>query len=167
MVNVSGVNHRARADRLDDAYGPVHITQSPTVVLRRLRDRVTEPETRSLMSSTRVAINRIVITGRAVTDPITKTVKTHHGESTLTTFAIRTAKDTYVGSVIMDIQTWARTAGQAGHVRKGRIVAVDGQLTQHEFIGADGRRQTRTAIRADRFQLLDDSNDPMDPGEAG
>ena len=92
------------------------------------------------MSSTRVAINRIVITGRAVTDPITKTVNTHHGESTLTTFAIRTAKDTYVGSVIMDIQTWARTAGQAGHVRKGRIVAVDGQLTQHEYIGADGRR---------------------------
>ena len=115
------------------------------------------------MSSTRVAINRIVITGRAVTDPITKTVNTHHGEATLTTFAIRTAKDTYVGSVIMDIQTWARTAGQAGHVRKGRIVAVDGQLTQHEYIGADGRRQTRTAIRADRLQLLDD---PNDPGEA-
>ena len=116
------------------------------------------------MSSTRVAINRIVITGRAVTDPITKTFNTHHGEATLTTFAIRTAKDTYVGSVIVDIQTWARTAGQAGHVRKGRIVAVDGQLTQHEYIGADGRRQTRTAIRADRLQLLDD---PDGPGEAG
>ena len=38
---------------------------------------------------------------------------------------------------------------------KGRTVAVDGQLTQHEFLGPDGRRQTRTAIRADRLQLLD------------
>ncbi len=29
------------------------------------------------MSSTRVAINREVITGGAVTDPVTKTVKSH------------------------------------------------------------------------------------------
>lgn len=32
------------------------------------------------MSSTRVAINRVVITGRAVTEPITKNVKSHHGD---------------------------------------------------------------------------------------
>ena len=111
------------------------------------------------MSSTRVAINRVVITGRAVTDPITKTIKSAHGDVTLATFSIRTAKDTYIGSVIMEIQSWARTAGQAGHVRKGRIVAVDGQLTQHEYLDADGRRQTRTAIRADRLQLLDATDD--------
>ncbi len=107
------------------------------------------------MSSTRVAINRIVISGRAVTDPIKKTVKTPRGETTLTTFSIRTAKDTYVGSVIMEIQAWERTAGQADHIKKGRTVAIDGQLTQHGYLAPDGRRQTRTAIRADRLQLLD------------
>ncbi len=45
------------------------------------------------------------------------------------------------GNVIMEIQAWERTAGQTDHVKKGRVVAVDGQLTQHEFLGPDGRRQ--------------------------
>ena len=70
------------------------------------------------MSSSRVAINRIVITGRAVTDPVKKTVNTHRGEATLSTFAIRTAKDSHVGSVIMEIQAWERTAGQTNHLKK-------------------------------------------------
>ncbi len=48
---------------------------------------------------------------------------------------------------------------ETDHVKKGRVVAVDGQLTQHEFLGPDGRRQTRTAIRADRLQLLDVPSD--------
>ena len=114
------------------------------------------------MSSTRVAINRVVITGRAVTEPVTKTVKSHHGETTLTVFSIRTTKDTYVGSVIMEIQAWSRTAAQANLVTKGREVAVDGQLTQNEYLGPDGRKQTRTAIRADRLQLLGEVSEPMD-----
>ena len=113
------------------------------------------------MSSTRVAINRIVITGRAVTDPVTKNVRSTHGDTTLTTFSIRTTKDTFVGSVIMEIQAWSRVAAQAAHVAKGRTVAVDGQLTQHDFLGPDGRKQTRTAIRADRLQLLDDAVDNL------
>jgi single-stranded DNA-binding protein len=108
------------------------------------------------MSSTRVAINRVVITGRAVTEPITKNVKSHHGDATLTVFSIRTAKDTYIGSVIMEIHAWSRVASQAGKITRGRTVAVDGQLTQHEYLGPDGRKQTRTAIRADRLQLLDE-----------
>ncbi len=114
------------------------------------------------MSSTRVAINRVVITGRAVTDPVTKTVKSHHGETTLTVFSIRTAKDTYVGSVIMEIQAWSRCAAQANLVAKGREVAVDGQLTQNEYLSPDGRKQTRTAIRADRLQFLRTAGDTAD-----
>ncbi len=106
------------------------------------------------MSSTRIAINRVVITGRAVTDPVTRNVKTHHGDTVVTIFSIRTARDTYVGSVIMEIHSWSRTSAQAAHVTKGRIVAVDGQLTQHEYLAPDGRKQIRTAIRADRLQLL-------------
>ena len=111
------------------------------------------------MSSTRVAINRVVITGRAVTEPVTRNVKSHHGETTLTVFSIRTAKDTYIGSVIMEIHAWSRVAAQAGKIAKGRTVAIDGQLTQHEYLGSDGRKQTRTAIRADRLQLLDGSDE--------
>lgn len=34
-------------------------------------------------------------------------------------------------------------------------VAVDGQLTKHEYLSPDGRQQTRTAIRADRLQYDD------------
>jgi single-stranded DNA-binding protein len=136
----------------------MHISQSLTQVVARLRDLVEERpnERRSMMSSTRVALNRIVIVGRAVTEPVTRNVKSHHGETTLTVFSIRTAKDTYVGSVIMEIHAWSRAAAQAGHISKGRTVAVDGQLTQHEYLDTDGRKQTRTAIRADRLQLIDD-----------
>ncbi len=138
----------------------MHISQSLTHVVARLRDLVEErpEERRSMMSSTRVALNRIVIVGRAVTEPVTRNVKSHHGETTLTVFSIRTAKDTYVGSVIMEIHAWSRAAAQAGHISKGRTVAVDGQLTQHEYLDTDGRKQTRTAIRADRLQLLDESD---------
>jgi single-stranded DNA-binding protein len=137
----------------------MHISQSLTQVVARLRDLVEKrpDERRSMMSSTRVALNRIVIVGRAVTEPVTRNVKSHHGETTLTVFSIRTAKDTYVGSVIMEIHAWSRAAAQAGHITKGRTVAVDGQLTQHEYLDGEGRKQTRTAIRADRPQLLDDS----------
>lgn len=124
------------------------------------------------MSSTRVALNRVVIAGRAVTDPITKNVTTAHGDTTLATFSIRTAKDSYVGSVIMEIQAWSRTAAQARHITRGRTVLVDGQLTQHEFLAADGRRQVRTSIRADRLQLVDghpsdgSDNEPAAGGDA-
>ena len=82
-------------------------------------------------------------------------MRAHHGETTLTVFSIRTAKDTYIGSVIMEIHAWSRVAAQAGKIAKGRTVAIDGQLTQHEYLGSDGLKQTRTAIRADRLQLLD------------
>ena len=111
------------------------------------------------MSSTRLSLNRCILAGRAVGDPVTKHVTSRHGETTLTTFSIRTPNDTYVGSVIIEVQAWSRVAAVAQHIVKGRVVAVDGQLTQHEYLGPDGRRQTRTAIRADRLQLLDSSPD--------
>ena len=110
------------------------------------------------MSSTKLSLNRCVLAGRAVTDPVTRSVTSRHGDTTLTIFSIRTPKDTYVGSVIMEIHAWSRAAAVAQHVTKGRIVAVDGQLTQHEYLGPDGKKQTRTALRADRVQLIDDAD---------
>lgn len=153
-------DHRSRGL---DAGEPIHISTSLALVLTQLRGERQETISKeTAMSSTRVAINRVVITGRAVTDPVTKTVKSHHGETTLTVFSIRTTKDTYVGSVIMEIQAWSRTAAQANLVTKGREVAVDGQLTQNEYLSTDGRKQTRTAIRADRLQLLGIAGDAAD-----
>ena len=108
------------------------------------------------MSSTKLSLNRCVIAGRAITDPVTKHVTSRHGDTTLTIFSIRTPNDAYVGSVIIEIHAWSRSAAVAQRVTKGRTVAVDGQLTQHEFLGSDGKKQTRTALRADRVQLIDD-----------
>ena len=108
------------------------------------------------MSSTRLSLNRCVLAGRAVGDPITKQVTSRHGDTTLTTFSIRTPNDTYVGSVIIEVQAWSRAATVAQHITKGRTVAVDGQLTQYEYLGSDGKKQTRTSLRADRVQLIDD-----------
>jgi single-stranded DNA-binding protein len=70
-------------------------------------------------------------------------------------FSIRTARDTYVGSVIMETHSRSRTSAEAALVTKGRVVAIDGELTQHEYLSPDGRNQTRTAIRADRLQVID------------
>ena len=111
------------------------------------------------MSSTRLSLNRCILAGRAVGDPVTKHVTSRHGETTLTTFSIRTPNDTYVGSVIIEVQAWSRVAAVAQHIVKGRVVAVDGQLTQHEYLGPDGKKQTRTSLRADRLQLIDDVAD--------
>ena len=91
------------------------------------------------MSSTRLSLNRCVLAGRAVGDPVTKHVTSRHGDTTLTTFSLRTPNDTYVGSIIIEVQAWSRAATVAQHITKGRTVAVDGQLTQHEYLGPDGR----------------------------
>lgn len=119
------------------------------------------------MSSTRLSLNRCILAGRAVGDPVTKHVTSRHGETTLTTFSIRTPNDTYVGSVIIEVQAWSRVAAVAQHIVKGRVVAVDGQLTQHEYLGPDGKKQTRTSLRADRLQLIDEARDPHDPRKPG
>ncbi len=34
--------------------------------------------------------------------------------------------------------------------------SVDGQLTQYEYLGSDGKKQTETSLRADRIQLIDE-----------
>ena len=115
------------------------------------------------MSSNRISLNRCILAGKAVTDPVSKSVSSRHGDTTLTTFSIRTPKDTYVGSVIMEVQAWSRAATVAQYVTKGRVVAVDGQLTQHEYLDGDGRKQVRTSLRADRIQLFDQG--PADPLE--
>lgn len=109
------------------------------------------------MSSTRLSLNRCILAGKAVSDPVTKHVTSRHGDTTLTIFSIRTPNDTYVGSVIIEVQAWSRAAAVAQHVTKGRTVAVDGQLTQYEYLGPDGKKQTRTSLRADRVQLIDEA----------
>ena len=155
-MNPTRTNHAATT-----VTEPVHLAEALEHVLEALNETASQEPTderSTTMSSTRVAINRVVLAGRAVTDPVSRTVKTTHGETTLTTFSIRTAKDTYVGSVIMEIHAWSRAAAQATHIKKGRTVAVDGQLTQHEFLNSDGKRQTRTSVRAERLQLIDDSD---------
>ena len=56
----------------------MHIAKSLELVVRRLRsldDAEGRTQWRNPMSSTRVAINRVVITGRAVTEPVTRNVK--------------------------------------------------------------------------------------------
>lgn len=121
---------------------------------RRVRRIVHLPDRHEQHPST---INRVVITGRAVTDPVTKTAKSHHGETTQTVFSIGTTKDTYLGSVIMEIQAWSRTAPSQPCRQKPR--GRRRWPTHPKRIPESRRRkQTRTAIRADRLQLPGCSN---------
>ncbi len=111
------------------------------------------------MASTRLSLNRCIIAGKATSDPLTRQLNTRHGDTTLTTFTIRTPNDTYVGPITIEIQAWARTATIAQHITKGRTVAIDGQLTQHDYLDPNGKKQTKTSLRADRIQLLDSGNE--------
>ena len=106
----------------------------------------------------RDAINQVVITGRAVTESLTRNVKSHHRETNPHRVLVPHSEAHHNGSVIMKIRLVTRRRPSSKDL-KSRTVAVDGELTQHEYVAFDGRKQTRIAIRADRLQLVDDTGD--------
>lgn len=54
------------------------------------------------------------------------------------------------------IKTWGRTAQAAlEHLSRGRRVAIQGRLEQHEWSDDSGNRNERLAVVADRVEYLD------------
>lgn len=103
------------------------------------------------MTSTQL-INRLVIGGRAITDPVAKRVKTKSGETTVTTFILAV---TGGSPVRIEIEAWSSVATVAQMVHKGRRVIVDGRLSMNEFL-RDDQKQRRHLVRADSVSFLDD-----------
>ena len=110
------------------------------------------------MTSTSL-INRVVIAGKAVDDPVTKRLTTRNGDTTKTTFVLMTPSGPREPSVRIEIEAWSNTATVAQRVAKYRRVIVDGHLIMSSFTDRNDQTQRRYAIRADSISFLDGPED--------
>ncbi len=103
-------------------------------------------------------INRVILIGRLVRDPEMRTVAS--GQA-MARFAL--AVDRGVANVqgerevdFIDIVAWRALAEQvAGHLRRGRLVGVEGRLQTRRFETGQGKRRKTTEVVADRVRFLD------------
>ena len=106
------------------------------------------------MTSTTL-INRVVIAGKAVDDPVTKRITTRTGETTKTTFILATTAGPREPSVRIEIECWSTAATAAQRITKHRRVIVDGHLVMSTYTDRNDQTQRRYAIRADAVTFLD------------
>ena len=111
--------------------------------------------------TSRQIINRVVIGGRALSDPATKPITTKtRGDTVKTTFALYAPHGSGLASVRIEVEAWSTVATVAQQVTKGRLVIVDGRLGMDEYTRADGSKATRFFVRADVISLLDRASLP-------
>jgi single-strand DNA-binding protein len=91
----------------------------------------------------------------------------------VTTFriAVTRAKADTDDADFFTVEVWQRLAHTcAGHLRRGREVAVDGRLSQREWRAEDGTKRERVLIVADHVRFLrggaGDAAHAAEPGEA-
>lgn len=117
-------------------------------------------------------LNRIVVIGRLTRDPELR--YTPNGVP-VASFAIACDRPMRAGGEretdFFDIVTWRKLAETVGnHLRKGRLVALQGRLQIRSYEAQDGTRRKVTEIVADDVQFLDrpsQSEDTFgeDPGD--
>ena len=103
-------------------------------------------------------MNRVILIGRLVRDPEVRTVASGHA---MARFAL--AVDRGVANVrgerevdFIDVVTWRTLAEQvAEHLRRGRLVGVEGRLQTRRYETAQGKRRKATEVVADRVRFLD------------
>lgn len=103
-------------------------------------------------------VNRVILIGRLVRDPEVRTVASGHA---MARFAL--AVERGVANVqgdrevdFIDIVTWRTLAEQvAEHLRRGRLVGVEGRLQTRRYETAQGKRRKATEVVADRVRFLD------------
>lgn len=103
-------------------------------------------------------VNRVILIGRLVRDPELRTLPS--GQA-MARFAL--AVDRGVANVqgereadFIDIVAWRTLAEQvAEHLRRGRLVGVEGRLQIRRYETAQGKRRKTTEVVADRVRFLD------------
>jgi single-strand DNA-binding protein len=118
-------------------------------------------------------LNRVILIGRAATDPEPKF--TPSGIA-VTTFRIAVdrplsaearAQGQEKQADFIDIVTWRQTAEfVANYLTKGRLIAVEGRLQIREYVTQDGQRRKSAEVVADNLRLLDRPRD-AEGGEGG
>jgi len=104
-------------------------------------------------------LNKVLCIGTVIADPEIR----FSGASQRPVSDIRFAvKHPGEEPLFLDVTAWGRQAESAvQHLRKGRMVAVEGRLTKDEWTGPDGRLHSRIRIVSDRLVYLPQPSDPI------
>src|SRR5688572_20578326 len=110
-------------------------------------------------------INRVILIGRLVRDPELRTVAS--GQA-MTRFSVAVDRG-FPNSQgqreadFIDIVVWRALADQvAEHLRRGRLVGIEGRLQIRRYETAQGKRRKAAEVVADRVRFLD-----RKPSESG
>lgn len=109
-----------------------------------------------------MSLNRVTIIGRLVRDPETRTTASGKTTSSMTVAVDKRFKP-QDGSPTADffrVTAWGQTAEFAeNYLSKGRLVAVDGRLSQRNYEDKDGQKREIVEIVAESIQGLDRPRD--------
>jgi single-strand DNA-binding protein len=101
-----------------------------------------------------MGVNRVILVGHLGRDPEVRSTK---DGKTVTNFSVATSE----GAKGKETTTWHRViawdrlgdlCGQ--YLKKGRLVYVDGRISQREYQGKDGTQRTAFEIVANNIQFL-------------
>lgn len=103
-------------------------------------------------------MNRIVLVGRAVRDP---EGGQSQGGAAWARFRLAVDGVRDEETLFLDVVCWRKLAETvSAHVRKGRLVGVDGRLRQRTYDDASGARRVSLEVVADRVAFLGRKPDP-------
>ncbi len=103
-------------------------------------------------------VNRVILIGRLVRDPEVRTVASGQAMARFTLAVDRgfANADGHREADFIDIVVWRMLAEQvAEHLRRGRLVGVEGRLQIRRCETAQGKRRRAAEVVADRVRFLD------------
>ena len=103
-------------------------------------------------------VNRVILIGRLVRDPEVRTVASGQAMARFTLAVDRgfTNGQGQREADFIEIVVWRALAERVGeHLRRGRLVGVEGRLQVRRYETAQGKRRKATEVVADRIRFLD------------
>jgi single-strand DNA-binding protein len=103
-------------------------------------------------------VNRVILIGRLVRDPEARTVASGQAMARFTLAVDRgfTNGQGRREADFIDIVAWRALAERvAEHLRRGRLVGIEGRLQVRRFETAAGKRRKTAEVVADRVRFLD------------
>jgi single-strand DNA-binding protein len=110
-------------------------------------------------------VNRVILIGRLVRDPDARTVASGQAMARFTLAVDRgfTNGQGQREADFIDVVAWRVLAEQVTeHLRRGRLVGVEGRLQVRRYETAAGKRRKAAEVVADRVRFLD--RNPSDAG---
>lgn len=117
-----------------------------------------------------ISVNTVVIGGNVTRDP---QVRFLANETCVANFGVAVnetwknkAGEKQEKCTFVEIEVWQKTAELCGqYLHKGDPVLVEGKLTQDTYEDKDGKKQTKTRVKADRVHFLGSKREGADRDE--